>query len=536
MLRASLLVALASVAPAQDHLERVERLPVRFNGRGTTLARYAEGLVADLSAGHAVVAPDGRPLDPTTWLLDLLVRRGEAREVAILHLPAELARAVGLEVPEGADDLLVSHEDVRPIADRVYALLRDDEPLTWEASTFVGRFETQLALSRAHPRPRRRNERSFRAYAGSPEPLRRTALPRLLPPLAGTGAWDVFLDRMWVACTDEEPPADPSLEAYVRLLEGHRKRREEEVLAALDELEAAYAALDPAPRRALAFEVPPGWNEIGVPPAVEVGWFSDIRSCSLRTSSFRTDAGLSAGLVHAVGPGRSDGEFWQAMRLDLQLAPGRPDDALHTRTLEVAGERRPVFDAVPWSGTDAEVRQVAALVRRGPHTFVFTATAPRATMDDEIENVEAFLASLRPGTPESIEAWTGRTPAEETCDNPDPARLAVFAFPLEGRTALVLLFLPREATETPGEAVRKFLLEYEAMLADEAPRPRIPEDYFLETHDYAPMSAEERADLVVFTALRWTTAAESADSLRTRVERVPLLGTESVVLEIEPPS
>lgn len=537
MLRAFLLVALATVASAQEYLERIERLPVAFNGRETTFADWAEGVAARISGGRDITRENGERVAPTRWVLDMMSRHRDGDRARAFHVPAEIVEAFGLELEVGPDGAaLAPVREIRDLGARAWDVSEERGSMTPSERSILERFALVHGLADGYPRPRIRTERGLRGYVSELESLRsQVALPLVLPPREEGQPWDAFLDRMRAACTADEPADDPLLEVYVRLLDGHRRSRGEVVRAALDELERAFAALDPVPRRALRYVLPEGWSELGVPPGELPDFFEDIRGCARRVASFRTPGGLSTGLVHVVGPTRSTGSYWQEMRRGRHLAPGTEDSELHLRELPVAGAPSLVFDALSCPRTGDGSRGLAAILRRGPHSFVYTAWGPQPEMDAQMPGIEAFLASLEIGTPAALEEWTGRRSEAPDCAPPGPARVAVAALPLAESTAVVMMIVPPEAEETSGDAIRKFLRHGAALQRGEESDYSLPPEFFLETDRYEPMTKEQRAELVVLVTMGWAPPPETYETVRARLEWLEILGEEFALIALDPP-
>lgn len=461
-----------------DGIAACGQIPVRFNGRTTTLDHFAKQWVQALSGGATIVDERGEARAAAGVWLDFAARHARANDVRLVAIDDQrLQKLFGVEprpAPKGsranlygAGELAPKLGDFQTERERLAGEANGDAEDSADYRRAVDDLASRMAQLSSHLEafapPRERTVEEFRAFQ---EALRRLesspSTPAVIPPRTAQERWRMYGAALWdklaIEITGEaDRAAHPAVALWDELLAAAAAddgRRLAEAAKGLKKLVRAELA---AP---FAYEAPADWRETGsaavlqaVPyddtlaPGAAVAGFESGEAPNTATVLVHYFPGATADVARIVNHWRV--QSWQAP-LDAAAAKtgGRPI------ALDGQGATLVELAAPTHLPGERPIDLLAAVLRRDADTLVVTLSGRTEAVVAQKKNFERFLSTLKIGAPESLANWFGIAAGEPRPELPDARWLAVV---VEGRRNAWLFSAANSGPfpdEAPGTVVR----------------------------------------------------------------------------------
>ena len=440
-------------ATAELNLTQAASIPVRFNGRVTTLGVLAKARLLKISGVNQIELP--KRTSAVKWFLDVIAAMPESEEVPIFPIAEpkilrllqlnKLPRVVEYEKlrrenqssDRGVEPPRFSVKDVRP---RFSELHKESQRLQGEAKqtayldALLGvqrRLEAWARLQYLHRLPSKDPSRDeLRVLLKRMQESGPDAEFQLHP--VANGRWQNSLragiELRASKLLNQKP--NPLTVAFERILIAYRRKDGD----GFTDATSKYLQLTKQTRvnqSPISFTVPPRWIEQGVTDRMSNQFRYDVGANGETISMFAvgTAKQLIYGFIqHFTGPTTLDHEILNAWRIGNGRLPLTRERVSKLGTPIRIGDQDSQyydFDAAPGIETYAK-RVIGAILRRGRHTFVVTIGVPdRVT--NEVAEIQSFLKSLKIGSEKQLDKWLieSKTVSEDRFQTTDVATVRI---------------------------------------------------------------------------------------------------------------
>lgn len=475
-------------------------IPVRFNGRVTTLDVAATHWLRSLAETNVVVDKQERPLDPLGVWLDLAARHEHARDLRIVPIDdPRLLKLLELEprpapVRGGRANLYAfaefaarmeefEKERMRlngPSADGTPQPAADPNALEYRRAVddLGQRLALVFDLLRAFRGPSERSVEAFQSFQRDVQQLEQSSsVPAVIAPRTADERWLPYSTALWDKLRieilgDDKRAPHPAVDVWNTLLTAWATADAPRVEALAPKLlEVARAAR----RSPFDFVAPAEWIEAGAAPAPTAAFYQDTQAHGFAVAAFTTSVDPNNCLVRinyfptaASDPVRIVNHW----RFESWLAPlDRPTLERQFRSTEVAGAKAISIEMVPARGLPGESPPASAsvVVQRDADLFVVTLAGTTSAVAAQRENLELLLKSLRLGTSAEVASWFGPVAGDQDREPGDPRWFAVVAPGRRHAWCFLVPTLGALPAEKRADALRKaaeFMKFAERELAD----------------------------------------------------------------------
>lgn len=408
------LVFSSASTPAQEDkidLTAISDLPVRFNGRVSTLEQVANNYAQMIGDATEFQNAEGITYSAFEVYLHLLTARDGDVDIQLFPLSDRMAKDSGIARNESGrysiDELLSAQEKISELISVAQAKTDDELTAADQLALNLGRrFEIITQLRNGHYSPWELNTDAIIAIAEQRQEIDGTAIPRMVPPQKAGEQWHVLFPAAFDEFASTEFDVDgfarhPIAKPLCELLTAY-KNGDGEAFASISEKVTAMYEEYAVDQEAFVFAAPKNWIEEGTVSPYELKVYSDAMSTGVPVCMLNADNDSDSATIivnHFPQTEVPLHTLVNSWRINIGLAP-LSDDQIDEALADSMVGGMPGKSLEVTTDPQLPIRAETTLVNVLHHesgTWVVSLYGPPKKVRESVDDYQRFVESIRIG-------------------------------------------------------------------------------------------------------------------------------------------